>query len=76
MRARRGGQLSGLDRLPAAEGWTALLGAPRSGTTLPADLRGLIVLRVAVLNGAAFGWTAHEPIARRAGLDDRQLAAL
>jgi AhpD family alkylhydroperoxidase len=31
---------------------------------------------VAVLNGAAFGWTAHEPIARRAGLDDRQLAAL
>jgi AhpD family alkylhydroperoxidase len=81
LRARRGGQLSALDRLllhspPVAEGWNALLGALRSGTTLPADLRELIVLRVAVLNGAAFEWTAHEPIARRAGLDDAQLAAL
>jgi 4-carboxymuconolactone decarboxylase len=81
LRARRGGQLSALDRLllhspPVAEGWNALLGALRSGTTLPADLRELIILRVAVLNGAAFEWTAHEPIARRAGLDDRQLAAL
>jgi AhpD family alkylhydroperoxidase len=81
LRARRGGQLSALDRLllhspPVAEGWNALLGALRSGTTLPADLRELIVLRVAVLNGAAFEWTAHEPIARRAGLDDGQLAAL
>jgi 4-carboxymuconolactone decarboxylase len=81
LRARRGGQLSALDRLllhspPVAEGWNALLGALRSGTTLPADLRELIILRVAVLNGAAFEWTAHEPIARRAGLDDAQLAAL
>ncbi len=81
MRARRGGQLSVLDRLllhspPVAEGWNALLGALRSATTLPADLRELIVLRVAVLNGAAFEWTAHEPIARRAGLDAGQLAAL
>lgn len=81
LRARRGGQLSALDLLllhspPVAEGWNALLGALRSGTTLPADLRELIVLRVAVLNGAAFEWTAHEPIARRAGLDDAQLAAL
>jgi 4-carboxymuconolactone decarboxylase len=81
LRARRGGELSALDRLllhspPVAEGWNALLGALRSGTTLPADIRELIVLRVAVLNGAAFEWTAHEPIARRAGLDDARLAAL
>ena len=81
LRARRGGELSALDRLllhspPVAEGWNALLGALRSGTTLPADLRELIILRVAVLNGAAFEWTAHEPIARRAGLGDGQLAAL
>jgi 4-carboxymuconolactone decarboxylase len=81
IRARRGGQLSALDRLllhspPVAEGWNALLGALRSGTTLSADLRELIILRVAVLNGAAFEWTAHEPIARRAGLGDDQLAAL
>jgi 4-carboxymuconolactone decarboxylase len=81
LRTRRGGQLSALDRLllhspPVAAGWNALLGALRSETTLPADLRELIVLRVAVLNGAAFEWTAHEPIGRRAGLDDAQLAAL
>jgi 4-carboxymuconolactone decarboxylase len=81
LRVRRGGQLSALDRLllhspPVAEGWNALLGALRTGTTLPADLRELIILRVAVLNGAAFEWAAHEPIGRRAGLGDEHLAAL
>jgi 4-carboxymuconolactone decarboxylase len=35
-----------------------------------------VVLRIAVLNGAAFEWSAHEPIGRRAGLDDARLAAL
>ncbi|RBY74905.1 carboxymuconolactone decarboxylase family protein [Geodermatophilus sp. TF02-6] len=78
---RRGGRLSVLDRLllhspPVAQGWNALLGALRTGTTLPADLRELVVLRVAVLNGAAFEWVAHEPIGRRAGLGDEHLAAL
>jgi 4-carboxymuconolactone decarboxylase len=81
LRVRRGGKLSTLDRLllhspPVAEGWNALLGALRGGTTLPADLRELVVLRVAVLNDAAFEWTAHEPIARRAGLAEPQLQAL
>ncbi|MCZ2836712.1 carboxymuconolactone decarboxylase family protein [Modestobacter sp. VKM Ac-2985] len=81
LRARRGGQLSALDRLllhsPAvAEGWSALLGALRTGTTLTADLTELVVLRVAVLNDAVFEWVAHEPAARRAGVTDAQLAAL
>jgi AhpD family alkylhydroperoxidase len=81
IRVRRGGRLSTLDRLllhspPVAEGWNAMLGALRSGTTLPADLRELVVLRVAVLNDAAFEWAAHEPIGRRAGLTGRQLHAL
>ena len=81
IRARRGGQLSALDRLllhspPVAEGWNALLGALRSATTLPADLRELVILRVAVLNRAAFEWAAHEPVARRAGLRDLQLRVL
>ena len=75
LRRRRGGELSDLDRLllhspPVAEGWNALLGALRSGTTLAADLRELVVLRIAVLNDAAFEWAAHEPIGRRAGLTD------
>jgi 4-carboxymuconolactone decarboxylase len=81
LRARRGGELSGLDRLllhsPAvAEGWSALLGALRNGTTLTADLTELVVLRIAVLNGAEFEWVAHEPAARRAGVTGAQLAAL
>jgi AhpD family alkylhydroperoxidase len=81
MRARRGGRLSTLDRLllhspPVAEGWNSLLGALRGGTTLPADLRELVILRIAVLNGAPFEWVSHEPIARRVGLTDRQLGAL
>ena len=81
VRARRGGRLSDLDRLllhspPVAKGWNALLGALRSSTTLPDDVRELVVLRIAVLNRAAFEWSAHEPIGRRAGLDDARLAAL
>jgi 4-carboxymuconolactone decarboxylase len=81
IRRRRGGELSDLDRLllhspPVAEGWNALLGALRSGTTLAADLRELVVLRIAVLNDAAFEWAAHEPIGRRAGLTDGHLDAL
>ena len=81
LRARRGGELSALDRMllhspPVAEGWSALLGALRNRTTLSADLTELVVLRIAVLNDAAFEWTAHEPAARRAGITDDQLAAL
>lgn len=81
LRARRGGELSGLDRLllhspPVAEGWSALLGALRNRTTLSPDLTELVVLRIAVLNGADFEWVAHEPAARRAGVTDGQLAAL
>ena len=81
LRARRGGVLTTLDRLllhspPVAEGWNALLGALRGATTLPADLRELVVLRVAVLNAAEFEWTSHAPIARRAGLTELHLRVL
>jgi 4-carboxymuconolactone decarboxylase len=81
VRARRGGELSALDRMllhspPVAEGWNALLGALRNRTTLSADLTELAVLRIAALNDAAFEWTAHEPAGRRAGITDEQLAAL
>jgi 4-carboxymuconolactone decarboxylase len=81
IRARRGGELSALDRMllhspPVAEGWNALLGALRNRTTLPPELTELVVLRIAVLNAADFEWVAHEPVARRAGVTDAQLAAL
>ncbi|MEU6539998.1 carboxymuconolactone decarboxylase family protein [Streptomyces sp. NPDC047000] len=81
IRARRGGALRPLDRMllhspPVADGWNALLGAVRQRMTLPADIRELVVLRIAVLNRAPYEWTAHEPEARAAGLTDRHLAAL
>ncbi len=81
LRARRGGVLTALDRLllhspPVAEGWNALVGALRGGTTLAADLRELVVLRVAALAGARFAEVAHEPIARRTGLTDAHLRCL
>ena len=81
IRARRGGTLRPLDRVllhspQLADGWNSLLGAVRSRMELPADIRELVILRIAVLNRAAYEWTAHEPEARRAGLDDGQLAEL
>jgi 4-carboxymuconolactone decarboxylase len=81
MRARRGGRLTPLDRLllhspPVADGWNRLLGAIRTESTLPDDIRELVILRVAVINGAEYEWVAHEPLARRGGLGDEHLAVL
>jgi AhpD family alkylhydroperoxidase len=81
IRQRRGGRLTPLDEMllhspPFADGWNSLLGAIRGESTLPPDLRELAVLRVAELNGAEYEWTAHEPVARRAGMTGAQLAAV
>jgi 4-carboxymuconolactone decarboxylase len=81
IRARRGGRLRPLDSMllhspPVADGWNELLGAIRRDTTVPADLREIVILRVAVLNDAPYEWDAHEQPGRRAGLTDQQLAAI
>lgn len=81
IRRRRGGHLTPLDGMllhspPFADGWNSLLGAIRGQSTLPPDIRELAVLRVAALNGAEYEWTAHEPVARQAGMTDEQLAAV
>ncbi|MGW0947992.1 carboxymuconolactone decarboxylase family protein [Streptomyces sp. NPDC002623] len=81
VRERRGGALRPLDRMllhspQLADGWNTLLGAIRARLELPADIRELVILRIAVLNRAPYEWTAHEPEARRAGLDDSDLAEL
>lgn len=78
---RRGGRLTPLDRMllhspPVADGWNSLLGAIRDRSTLPADVRELVILRVAALNGADYEWRAHEPVARDAGLTEAQTTAL
>lgn len=81
IRERRGGTLRPLDRMllhspQLADGWNSLLGAIRGRMHLPPDIRELVILRIAVLNGAPYEWTAHEPEAWRAGLDDTALTEL
>jgi len=65
-----------LNSLPLVEGWEALLTAIRQRTSIPAHLRELVILRVAVLNGAAYEFEAHVPHARSAGISEDKLGAL
>src|SRR5207249_12035124 len=51
-----------------ASGWEKLLTAVRNQTLVPASLRELVILRVAVLNRASFEFDAHVPHALTAGL--------
>ncbi len=48
----------------------------RFGGTLPAALRELAILATARHWGASYEWTAHEPHARSAGLDDAAIDAV
>jgi AhpD family alkylhydroperoxidase len=65
-----------LNSAPIAQGWEAMLTAVRNRTSIPADLRELIILRVAVLNQAPFEFEAHVPHAQRAGVSDQKIEAV
>jgi 4-carboxymuconolactone decarboxylase len=73
MRARRpNGALIGIDRVllksfPLATGWNELLRRVRTEFSLELEYRELIMLRVAVLNGADFEWNVHYPAYLDAG---------
>jgi AhpD family alkylhydroperoxidase len=56
-----------------AKGWEALLTAVRNRSSLPASLKELMILRVAVLNRAQFEFDAHRPHAINAGVSEEQL---
>lgn len=79
IRARRGARgLTPLDGTllhvpPVAEGWNTLLGAVRTKGNIPADLREIMILRVAARNHAKFEWIHHEHVARSAGVTTAQL---
>ncbi len=51
-------------------------GAIRFGCGLSSRVREVAILAVAAHRRSPFEWWAHEPIARRAGLTDAQIAAL
>jgi len=59
-----------------AQGWEEFLSAVRQRNSLPADLRELIILRVAVLNRAPYEFEAHLEHARKAGLPELKIEAV
>ena len=61
---------------PLADGWRELLTAIRNKSSLPPALREMVILRVAVLNGAPYEFDAHVPHAKASGVRDAQLDAL
>lgn len=65
-----------LNSEPIASGWERMLTAVRNQTGVPADLRELIILRVAVLNGASFEFDAHVPHAEKAGVAAGKIQAV
>lgn len=56
---------------PVADGWNSFLGAVRTRTSIPADLRELAISRVAVCNRAWYEWGHHAPLAVQAGVEER-----
>jgi len=58
-----------------ADGWEAMLSAVRNRNSIPAGLRELAILRVAMLNGAPYEFDAHVPHALSAGLSQAAIDA-
>jgi len=61
---------------PLADGWLGYLTAVRQKLQLAGALRELIIMRVALLNGAPYEAAQHEPIALKEGVTQAQLDAL
>lgn len=61
---------------PLAEGWLHYLTRVRQQLALPGDLRELVIMQVAHLNGAPYEAAQHAPIAEREGVSAAALAAL
>lgn len=65
-----------LNAPPVAEGWLALFTAIRQQCTLRGDYRELVILRVALLNGASYEYQVHVPFALREGVTREQIDML
>lgn len=59
-----------------ADGWNSFLGAVRTRTSLPDDIREIAICRVAVLNGAAYEWGHHAPLAKAGGVSEEGMRGL
>ncbi|KKA28808.1 hypothetical protein TD95_002872 [Thielaviopsis punctulata] len=56
-----------------ADGWNHFLGAVRTKTSLPDDLRELAISRVAVCNRAWYEWMHHAPLAVKGGVSEEAM---
>jgi 4-carboxymuconolactone decarboxylase len=59
-----------------ASGWEQLFTAIRQKSSVPPALRELVILRVAVLNGAEYEFEAHVPHALAAGMSEAAIERL
>lgn len=59
-----------------ADGWEQMLTAVRNRNSVPPALRELVILRVAVLNGAAYEFDAHVPHALAHGVSQASVDAV
>lgn len=59
-----------------ADGFNTLMGAIRTSSSLDTGLMELAVCYVAVLNRAVYEWTAHAPLALKAGVSREALEAV
>jgi len=61
---------------PVAAGWLTFLTAVRQQCALSGRIRELVIMHVAVINGAQYEFDAHTPFALEEGFSRAQLAAL
>jgi alkylhydroperoxidase family enzyme len=61
---------------PVAAGWLTFLTAIRQQCHLSGRVRELVIMRVAVINGAEYEFRAHTPFALDEGYSQRQVDAL
>jgi AhpD family alkylhydroperoxidase len=81
IRAQRGGKVLNLYRVllnnpKLADAWLQLFTVIRQQCDLPARYRELVIMAIAVINGAEYEYRHHAPIALKAGLTQAQLDAL
>jgi len=61
---------------PVAQGWLNLLTAVRQRCELPGRYREIVIIRIAILNGARYEHESHIPHALKEGLTQSQVDAL
>ena len=81
IRAERDGKIPNIYRMllnspPIAQGWLNLLTAVRHKSTVAGRYREMVIIRIAVINGAEYERLIHVPIARKEGMSDAQIAAI